>query len=135
MVGSCHQGALEVGVDEIVCHARRSRTRATCTADHLPCPRAVGMAWSFKPAAMARSDVAPASCSALTVGPMSAARALARRCRTAAERARVATETEFNRIGGLPIYIRIVPVRGTFRTGERMFQCKRFMPLSPLGAQ
>ena len=94
------------------------------------------MAWSFKPAAMARSDVAPASCSALTVGPMfGAARALARCCRTAAERARVATETEFNRIGGLPIYIRIVPVRGTFRTGERTFQCKRLLPLTPLGAQ
>jgi hypothetical protein len=125
-------GASEAGVDEIVCHARRSRTRATCTADHLPCPRAVGMAWSFKPAAMARSDVAPASCSALTVA---AARALARCCRTAAERARVATETEFNGIGGLPIYIRIVPVRGTFRTGERTFQCKRLLPLPPLGAQ
>jgi hypothetical protein len=54
---------------------------------------------------------------------------------TAAERARVATETEFNGIGGLPIYIRIVPVRGTFRTGERTFQCKRLLPLPPLWAQ
>jgi len=69
------------------------------------------------------------------VGPMSAARASARCCRTAAERARVATEMEFNGIGGLPIYIRIVPVRGTFRTGERTFQCKRLLPLPPLGAQ
>jgi hypothetical protein len=48
---------------------------------------------------------------------------------------RVATETEFNGIGALPIYIRIVPVRGTFQTGERTFQCKRFMPLLPSGAQ
>ena len=47
----------------------------------------------------------------------------------------VATENEFNGIGGLPIYIRIVPVRGTFRTGERTFQCKRSMPLVPLAAQ
>ena len=31
------------------------------------------------------------------------------------------TENEFNGIGGLPIYIRIVPVHGTFRTGERTF--------------
>jgi len=37
----------------------------------------------------------------------------------------VATKTEFNGIVGPPIYIRIVPVRGTFRTGERTFQCKR----------
>ena len=45
------------------------------------------------------------------------------------------TENEFNGIGGLPIYIRIVPVRGTFRTGERTFQCKRSMPLPALWAQ
>jgi hypothetical protein len=43
----------------------------------------------------------------------------ARCCRTAAQPARVATETEFNGIGWLPIYIGIVPIRGTFRTGER----------------
>jgi hypothetical protein len=47
----------------------------------------------------------------------------------------VATKTEFNGIGGLPIYIRIVPVRGTFRTGERTFQCKKWLPLPPLWAQ
>jgi hypothetical protein len=45
------------------------------------------------------------------------------------------TENEFNGIGGLPTYIRIVPVRGTFRTGERTFQCKRSMPLPALWAQ
>ncbi len=37
-----------------------------------------------------------------------------------ASASRFATETEFNGIGELPIYIRIVPVRGTFRTGERI---------------
>ena len=47
----------------------------------------------------------------------------------------VATKTEFNGIGGLPIYIRIVPVRGTFRTGERTFQCKKWLPLPPSWAQ
>jgi hypothetical protein len=40
-------------------------------------------------------------------------------CRTIAQPARVATETEFNGIGRLPIYIGIVPIRGTFRTGVR----------------
>ena len=49
--------------------------------------------------------------------------------------ARVGDKPEFNGNGGPLIYIRIVPVRGTFRTGERTFQCKRFMPFSPLGAQ
>jgi hypothetical protein len=51
----------------------RSSTRATCTADHLPRPRAVGMPCSFNPAAMARRLVFPAVCRLLIVGPMSAA--------------------------------------------------------------
>jgi hypothetical protein len=42
---------------------RRSITGATCTADHCPAPRAVGMPRAFNPAAMARSDSAPAACS------------------------------------------------------------------------
>jgi hypothetical protein len=45
------------------------------------------------------------------------------------------TENEFNGIGGMPIYVRDVPVRGTFRAGERTFQCKRSMPVPPLAAQ
>jgi hypothetical protein len=46
----------------------------------------------------------------------------------------VATETEFNGIGGLSIYIRIVPVSGTFQTGDQT-QCKKSTPFSPLRAQ
>jgi hypothetical protein len=53
-------------------------TRPTCTADHLPPPRAVGIPRSFKPAAIARSDVEPASRSALMVGAKSTARTAAR---------------------------------------------------------
>jgi hypothetical protein len=45
------------------------------------------------------------------------------------------SENEFNGIGGMPIYVRDVPVRGTFRAGERTFQCKRSMPVPPLAAQ
>jgi hypothetical protein len=37
----------------------------TCTADHSPCPRDVGMPFSFKLAAMARKLVVPAACRAL----------------------------------------------------------------------
>src|SRR5216684_8347115 len=44
------------GADQI-----RSRMRATCTADHVPAPRAVGMPAPFKRAAIARSDVAPSA--------------------------------------------------------------------------
>jgi hypothetical protein len=40
----------------------RASTRATCDALHSPSPRAVGMPRSLKPAAMARSDVAPRAC-------------------------------------------------------------------------
>jgi hypothetical protein len=56
-----------------------SSTRITCTADQLPCPRAVGMFLAFNPSAMARSDVTPAACSSLTVGARSAALASALR--------------------------------------------------------
>ena len=44
------------------------------------------------------------------------------------------TENEFNGIGGLQIYVMIVPVRGTFRPGERTFQCRTSMPAPPLAA-
>jgi hypothetical protein len=55
-----------------------SSTRWTCTADHAPAPRAVGMPCAFRPSAMARRVVAPAACSALIVGARSAARCAAR---------------------------------------------------------
>ena len=42
--------------------------RETCTADHLPRPRAVGMPRALRPAAMARKLVAPAACNVLIVG-------------------------------------------------------------------
>ena len=51
--------------------SRRSGTLATCTADHSPPRRAVGMSCSFSPAAMARRVVAPAACSAAIVGARS----------------------------------------------------------------
>ena len=59
---------------------RRSSTRTTCVGDHSPDPRAVGMPCVFNPSAMARSVAAPASCSALIVGAISAARIAARSC-------------------------------------------------------
>ncbi len=64
----------------------RSSTRATCTADHSPRPRALGMQRSFNAAAMARSDVAPAACISAIVGAMSDARTLARAASSAASR-------------------------------------------------
>jgi hypothetical protein len=66
----------------------RSSTRFTCTADHLP-PRAVGMPCALSPAAMARSDVAPAACKAVIVGPMSVARSSARCFSAAVDSARI----------------------------------------------
>jgi hypothetical protein len=74
-------------------------------------------------------------CNAFTVGPICSA-ALAFACRRPPQ-SRPALPLKRNLMGsgGLPTYIRIVPVRGTFRTGERTFQCKTFMPFSPLGAQ
>jgi hypothetical protein len=51
----------------------RANTRDTCTADHGPPPRAVGMARSLRAAAMARRLVMPACWMALMVGPISAA--------------------------------------------------------------
>jgi len=45
-----------------------SGTRATWTADHLPCPRAVGMPWVLRPTAMARRLVAPARVRSLDEG-------------------------------------------------------------------
>jgi hypothetical protein len=44
-------------------------------------------------------------------------------------------ETNLMESAGCQSYVRIVPVRGTFRTGERTFQCKRSMPVPPLSAQ
>src|SRR6516225_4266717 len=44
-----------------------SNSRITCTADHLP-PRAAGIPRSFRPAAMARNDVAPPAWSSFTTG-------------------------------------------------------------------
>ena len=69
--------------------SRRSSTRATCTADHSPSPRAVGMPCSFSPAEMARRVVAPAACNAAIVGARSAALAAARSRRVAADRLRI----------------------------------------------
>jgi len=43
-------------------HQRRAITRMTCVADQVPVPRAVGMPRSLRPAAISRSDVAPAAC-------------------------------------------------------------------------
>jgi hypothetical protein len=43
------------------------------------------------------------------------------------------TETEFNGIGGLQIYVCIVPVRGTFRTGERTFQMQEIYASAAVG--
>jgi hypothetical protein len=42
-------------------------------------------------------------------------------------------ENEFNGIGGMPIYIRIVPVRGTFRTGERTFPMQEIYASAAVG--
>ena len=61
-------------------HQRCAKTRPTCTADHWPLPRAVGIFRSFRPFAMARRLVAPASRSVLIVGAISAALAFARFC-------------------------------------------------------
>jgi hypothetical protein len=46
----------------------------TCTADHSPDPRAVGIQRALSPSAMARSDVAPAACSSAMTGARSDAR-------------------------------------------------------------
>ena len=43
-------------------------------------------------------------------------------------------KTNLMEFGGLQIYVRIVPVRGTFRPGERTFQCRISMPAPPLAA-
>jgi hypothetical protein len=50
-------GAVDIMVNSRYC---RPKTRCTCTALHLP-PRVVGIPRSLRPAAMARSDVAPAA--------------------------------------------------------------------------
>jgi hypothetical protein len=52
----------------------RGNTRMTWVGDQSP-PRAVGIRRSLSPAAIARSDVAPAACSSAIVGARSAARA------------------------------------------------------------
>src|SRR3974390_1883774 len=62
--------------------SRRSSTRMTCTADHSPWPRAVGMLRAFRPAAIAYRLVAPAACSFAMIGATSAARCAARSWRT-----------------------------------------------------
>ena len=66
-----------------------SRIRATCTADHVPCPRAVGMPLALGPSAMALRLVAPPSSRLLIGGAISAALVTARCFRTAVERARI----------------------------------------------
>jgi hypothetical protein len=57
---------------------RSASVRATCTADHLPSPRAVGMPRSFRAAAIPRNDVIPDCLISPIIGIRSAARALAR---------------------------------------------------------
>src|ERR1700716_3875361 len=61
----------------------RSCTRATCTADHVPPPRAVGMPCALSPAARARSDVAPGRLQGLDRWPDVDRRPSARCCVTA----------------------------------------------------
>jgi hypothetical protein len=62
----------------------RARTRITCAADQAP-PLGVGTPRSFRPAATARSEVAPFACSSAMIGAISAAlaSALRPRCRQA----------------------------------------------------
>jgi hypothetical protein len=67
-------------------HALHLRRRPICTARR-------GMLRSFSAAAMARNDVAPATCISAIVGAMSAARALARNVSAARPAARALAMT------------------------------------------
>jgi len=62
--------------------AARSKIRCTCTADHFP-PRGVRIPRLLRPAAIWRSDVAPAACRSARTGARSAMRPRAIVVRTA----------------------------------------------------